>query len=186
MFARNRPSWIEDIGADRALPRGEVAAIAGLRTVFGLPVAAPNGEALGAIEFATGERRAPDKPLIATAVALGNTIGLWIQHRRSEQEVHASQARKSAMLAAALDCVITIDHRGAVVEVNPAFEETFGWSAEEAVGREMAELIVPERLRGAHRAGSRRDGGDGGGAAPRPPHRDRRRAQATAASCPSS
>ena len=42
--------------------------------------------------------------------------------------------RYRALLYAALDCVVAMDHRGAVVEWNPAAERTFGWSAEEAAG----------------------------------------------------
>ncbi|MDA0185256.1 PAS domain S-box protein [Solirubrobacter phytolaccae] len=61
--------------------------------------------------------------------------------------------RYRALLLAALDCVVTMDHRGSVVEWNPAAERTFGWSAAEAAGREMAELIVPPSLRERHRAG---------------------------------
>lgn len=60
------------------------------------------------------------------------------------------------MLHAALDCVITIDHDGTVVDLNPAAEATFGYTAEEAIGREMSELIVPEGLREQHRQGLRR------------------------------
>ena len=61
--------------------------------------------------------------------------------------------RYRALLSAALDCVVTMDHRGCVVEWNPAAERTFGWSAEEAEGREMADLIIPPALRERHRAG---------------------------------
>ena len=43
----------------------------------------------------------------------------------------------AAILEAALDCIITIDDRGRVLEFNPAAEETFGYSAEDVVGREM-------------------------------------------------
>ena len=49
--------------------------------------------------------------------------------------------------------MITIDHRGRVIEFNPAAERTFGYSSEEAIGREMAELIIPPSLRARHRAG---------------------------------
>jgi PAS domain S-box-containing protein len=61
--------------------------------------------------------------------------------------------RYRALLLAALDCVVTMDHRGCVVEWNPAAERTFGWTAEEAAGRDMAELIVPVGLRDRHREG---------------------------------
>jgi PAS domain S-box-containing protein len=57
------------------------------------------------------------------------------------------------MLDVALDCVISIDEDGHVVEFNPAAERTFGYSAAEAVGRDLAELIVPPELRERHRRG---------------------------------
>jgi diguanylate cyclase (GGDEF)-like protein/PAS domain S-box-containing protein len=62
-------------------------------------------------------------------------------------------ARKAAMMDAALDCVITMDRHGRVLEWNPAAERTFGYSHDDAVGRELAELIVPPSLRDSHRAG---------------------------------
>jgi PAS domain S-box-containing protein len=58
--------------------------------------------------------------------------------------------RLHAYLQAALDCVIIADASGRVVEFNPAAEHTFGYTREEAVGRTLAELIVPPSLRGAH------------------------------------
>jgi PAS domain S-box-containing protein len=56
----------------------------------------------------------------------------------------------SAYLAAALDCVIMADASGRVVEFNPAAERTFGYRREEAIGRTLAELIVPPSLREQH------------------------------------
>jgi diguanylate cyclase (GGDEF)-like protein/PAS domain S-box-containing protein len=67
-----------------------------------------------------------------------------------------SRKRKAAMLEAALDCVISIDHLGRIVEFNPAAERTFGWAKADVIGREMAHLLIPERLRAAHRAGMER------------------------------
>ena len=65
-------------------------------------------------------------------------------------------AHAVAILAAALDAVITIDHEGIVLEFNPAAEATFGYRREAAVGRELAELIVPPQFRAAHRLGMSR------------------------------
>ena len=59
----------------------------------------------------------------------------------------------AAIVAAALDCIITIDAQGLVVEFNPAAQRVFGFTFAEAQGREMAELIVPARYREAHRIG---------------------------------
>lgn len=63
------------------------------------------------------------------------------------------EARTSAVLAAALDCVITMDSHGQVVDFNPSSERTFGYTREYAVGRPLAELIIPPSLRERHREG---------------------------------
>src|SRR5205807_3273178 len=57
------------------------------------------------------------------------------------------------ILENALDCIITMDAAGRVVEFNPAAERTFGFSRQEAVGKELAELIIPPRMREQHRRG---------------------------------
>src|SRR4051794_36423301 len=56
----------------------------------------------------------------------------------------------NAYFEAALDCVIIADASGRVVDFNPAAERTFGYSRDEALGRTMAELIVPPALRERH------------------------------------
>jgi len=61
-----------------------------------------------------------------------------------------SDRRASAYFEAALDCVIIADVSGRVVEFNPAAERTFGYTRDEALGRTMAELIVPPSLRERH------------------------------------
>jgi diguanylate cyclase (GGDEF)-like protein/PAS domain S-box-containing protein len=58
-----------------------------------------------------------------------------------------------SILDAALDCIVVVATDGRVVDWNPAAERTFGYSREEALGREVAELIVPPEMREAHRFG---------------------------------
>jgi two-component system CheB/CheR fusion protein len=58
-----------------------------------------------------------------------------------------------AILDSALDCIITMDSSGRVAEFNPAAERVFGFTREQAVGQELAELIIPPALRERHRAG---------------------------------
>ena len=75
------------------------------------------------------------------------------ERKRYGARPRQNQAIASAVLAAAFDAIITIDHRGVVVEWNSAAERLFGYARSEAIGQEMAELIIPPQLRGAHRAG---------------------------------
>jgi diguanylate cyclase (GGDEF)-like protein/PAS domain S-box-containing protein len=65
--------------------------------------------------------------------------------------VRAGEAHAAAILDAALDAVVTIDHRGRVLEFNRAAERTFGYRREDVLGRELAALVVPPAAREAHR-----------------------------------
>lgn len=72
---------------------------------------------------------------------------------RAEQALRLSEKRKRAILNAALDCIITIDQDGRIVEFNPAAERTFGYARTDIIGRDLAECIIPPELREAHRSG---------------------------------
>jgi PAS domain-containing protein len=72
---------------------------------------------------------------------------------RAEQALRHSEARKAAVLRASPDAIVAIDDRGRVIEFNPAAEAVFGYSRAAAVGRPMADLIIPARLRDTYRAG---------------------------------
>src|SRR3954447_13770375 len=71
------------------------------------------------------------------------------QRKRSERMLAASEARKDAILRAALDAVVDRRHEGLIAEVNTATEETFGWTRPEAVGKSFLELVVAPGDRGA-------------------------------------
>jgi PAS domain S-box-containing protein len=71
----------------------------------------------------------------------------------AEQALRQSEALKRAILDAALDCIVTIDHESRVIEWNPAAEQIFGYAREAALGRDMAELIIPPEQHVAHRRG---------------------------------
>ncbi len=58
-----------------------------------------------------------------------------------------------AVLAAALEAYVAVDAADRVVGWNAAAEALFGYSHDEACGRDVADLIIPERYRQQHRAG---------------------------------
>ncbi len=75
------------------------------------------------------------------------------ERKKAETALRESEARKSAILESALDCVITINEEGRMVEFNPAAEQTFGYRRSEALGEKMAELVVPSAFRAQHYQG---------------------------------
>jgi PAS domain S-box-containing protein len=78
---------------------------------------------------------------------------LLIAQQRSVEALQASEARKGAILASALDAVVSIDHEGRIVEFNAAAERTFGYRRETVIGRRLGETIIPPSQREAHARG---------------------------------
>jgi diguanylate cyclase (GGDEF)-like protein/PAS domain S-box-containing protein len=83
------------------------------------------------------------------------------QLSRRDTDAGAVDARREAMLEAALDCIVTMDADGRIVDFNAAAERTFGYAREEARGRPLSELIVPPEMRKRHEDGLRRHLEDG-------------------------
>lgn len=81
----------------------------------------------------------------------------------SSLRLRESEARARSILDTALDCIISIDEDGHILEFNPAAERTFGWSRAEAVGQRMSDLIVPAHHRHGHDSGLARMKLGGGG-----------------------
>jgi PAS domain S-box-containing protein len=146
------PVWMTDAPERPNFPRGGAALRAGLHAAFAFPLESTRG-VMGSIEFFASEPRELDRELLQTMRVLGSQIGQYVARRRAEEEVRATASRLSAMLDAALDAVITMDSGGRIVGWNDAAERIFGYSADEAVGADMAVLIVPPALRERHRRG---------------------------------
>jgi diguanylate cyclase (GGDEF)-like protein/PAS domain S-box-containing protein len=83
-----------------------------------------------------------------------------------EREVRATAGRKAARVVqdeyvrrlrsifdSALDAVVTMDASGVITDWNPMAQTIFGWSKSEAVGELVADTVIPERYRKAHRLG---------------------------------
>ena len=69
------------------------------------------------------------------------------ERQRVEEALRQSETRLRAILDHVVDGILTIDERGLVESYNPAAERMFGLGRQAAIGRDMAELIVPPDLR---------------------------------------
>jgi PAS domain S-box-containing protein len=126
-------------------------------------------------DVATGTAFAPIGELRRTVLTIGAVLGLALlaglvllaralgQRALAEQQVEEGEERTRELLAATAEAFISMDAAGLVTGWNARAEQTFGWPAAEAVGRPLAELIVPGRSRQAHDQGRRRylETGDG-------------------------
>lgn len=71
----------------------------------------------------------------------------------AEAALRESEARKAAILDTALDGIVLMSHEGRIVDFNPAAERMFQRRRAEVIGQDMAEIIIPARLREMHRRG---------------------------------
>lgn len=75
------------------------------------------------------------------------------QRKQAEAALRASERQYRAVFNAALDCIISMDGEGRVLEFNPAAEACFGYRREQVIGQPLAALIVPPRLRADYERG---------------------------------
>ncbi len=97
---------------------------------------------------------------IASAVAMAMVVIVYLLSLRDERvrarigsQLRAGEDRKAAILDAVLDSIVGMDGTGRIVEWNTAAERSFGYTRKQALGRDMADLIIPGGYRDAHRKG---------------------------------
>ena len=78
------------------------------------------------------------------------------QQVRFQQALVKHQTELSAVIENANDAYVCIDAAGVISAWNQKAQDVFGWSAMEAIGCRLDQLIIPTHLRAAHRAGMQR------------------------------
>ncbi len=76
--------------------------------------------------------------------------------KRATATLEEQGERLRAIVAGALDAVVTMDQEGRITGWDGQAEAIFGWPRAEAVGRLLADSIIPLRYRGRHTEGLQR------------------------------
>jgi PAS domain S-box-containing protein len=71
----------------------------------------------------------------------------------AETALKQSKDHVGQIIDGAREAFVSMDQKGEILAWNRAAEEMFGWPAAKAIGKPLAELIVPERYRDAHSRG---------------------------------
>jgi PAS domain S-box-containing protein len=92
--------------------------------------------------------------IFAAALAVaGGGAGLFLSWSLAlRRRVHARTAELRGLTDAAQHAILMMDPRGAIRYWNPAAERILGYSAEEAIGKNLHELLAPDRYLADHRA----------------------------------
>ena len=75
--------------------------------------------------------------------------------KKAEEALQQSEKRTRLVIETAYDSFISMNAEGLITEWNHQAELAFGWSCEEAVGKLLADLIIPTQYREAHSRGLR-------------------------------
>jgi two-component system sensor histidine kinase/response regulator len=76
--------------------------------------------------------------------------------KKAQEAIQAGENINRAILATAHEAFVAADADSVIRQWNRQAEVTFGWTAEEAIGRRLTDTIIPPQLREAHLSGVRR------------------------------
>ena len=108
---------------------------------------------LGAVDYLLKDRleRLPD------AVTRGvNEAEAATARKRMGESMKLYAVRMKSIMDTLLDAIIVMDDHGVIQDWNARAESMFGWSKTEALGRSLAETIIPPGYREAHQRGLER------------------------------
>jgi PAS domain S-box-containing protein len=90
------PAWVTDIAAalihEADFPRAAAAAALGLQTGFAFPILTGD-TCIGALDFFSRQRLAPDQVLLDMLLAIGRMIGQFVQRVRAEETLRVREER---------------------------------------------------------------------------------------------
>lgn len=154
VWAEGQAVWLTDLNDPARFPRAALARQAGIRAAFAFPIL-HEGKVLGAMEFFSRESREPDQALLPAMTLIGAQIGDYIERRATAQALRESEEKYRIVSDTSPDAIFTIDEKSTILFCNPGVERLFGYPPAELIGKRL-EVIIPERLREAHRRGIER------------------------------
>lgn len=81
--------------------------------------------------------------LTTTIIAIWSTTIIAVHIKNISSNLKTSETIHRAILSASIDPIVTINHSGIIASASHAVEKTFGWSAEEIIGKKFEKLLAP-------------------------------------------
>lgn len=121
------------------------------------------------VVYRNGQRRYVEQIYTPCLAAEGKLVGflafirdltdLKLREETLERRLAALDEQErisTAIIKTSIDAIMVVDEAGVLLDLNPAAMTTFGYSRATAVGRPIADLIIPKAARRAHAAGMAR------------------------------
>jgi len=136
VWESGKPLWIADVVDAPGFPRARAAAEDGLHGAIGVPLRVRE-QVIGVLEFFSSEIRQPDDELLELLATCGSQVGQFTERVRAEAELATLFEASPDML-----CIAGLD--GYFRRLNPAWERTLGFTAEELLARPYVEFVHPD------------------------------------------
>ncbi len=133
-------------------------AVADGRPLLRLPLVG-GGRLVGLVSLAVNGAGDPGRDDLA--LGLMDQAAMAVASARSFERARALAATTEAIIQTGSDAVVSMDAQGLIREWNARAAAMLGYRRDEVIGRPVAEIVIPERFRAAHREGLARflDGG---------------------------
>ncbi|HYV26265.1 MAG TPA: PAS domain S-box protein, partial [Candidatus Eisenbacteria bacterium] len=145
VWTEGKPVWVRDVVKDANFPRAAAAFEDGLRSAFCFPLKLGE-EVVGIVECFSRRIREPDEDFLHLLTSLGSQLGQYIERKRAEED----QAMLASIVSSSDDAIISKTLEARITSWNKGAERVFGYSAAEAVGREISIIIPSDRLTEEH------------------------------------
>jgi formate hydrogenlyase transcriptional activator len=142
VWKTQRPQWIRNLLDDDNFPRRSLATRTGLRSACGFPILLGE-EVLGAMVFIGQDVREPDQELLEMMTGVGSQIGQFIDRKRAEEALRASEQQLAQARASSLVMVTQSDLNGRWLQVPASLCRLLGYTEAELVGHFFAEVTHP-------------------------------------------
>lgn len=147
---QRKPIVLNDFQAAHPLKKGYPEGHAHLNKFMTVPVL--KDDVIVAVVGVANKSQNYDEADVIQLTLLMDAVWKSVDIKMAEERLRESEERIRAIADSAHDSIIIIDENGNVSYWNPASERIFGYSREDVIGKNLHDLMVPERFISSHRA----------------------------------
>ncbi len=143
VWASREPAWIVDVTKDPNFPRAPYAEASNLHGAMAIPILV-DGEVHSILEFFHHVPMPKTPGILQVLEAVGDQIAQLIKKKDAEAQLRASEERNRAIIATCGSPILILSAEHRILEWNPEAERVFGYTRQEALGRDYVTLCLPE------------------------------------------
>jgi two-component system cell cycle sensor histidine kinase/response regulator CckA len=142
VWVSKKAEWIQDLSTCSVTiyPRARIAREAGLKACVGIPIIV-NDQALAVLVFYMFESGEKDKRLVGTISSMATQLGLVIQRKQAEERIR----EQATLLDNAQEAIGVRSLEHSLIYWNKGAEHLYGWTAEEAIGKNPVEFLFKDK-----------------------------------------